>query len=313
MGRGIVVSAVVLLIAGCGGGQGANGWMPNEDPAWVDVEVNESGGNCALSNRGRIRCWGGLGEFGPGEFPLPEGVRLAKMSYVGPYLCGLTFEGSIWCSDDRTVVPEGADFVEIGLGLSSGCALRQNGEIACFQFWPTNYSYPESAQYRDMDVGMHEGAAIRASDSGLEVWGMNPDKYVIPVAGRFDKVVQAKEMVCATREDTKLVECFAPNGIPVRGAMAEGPVSWFFDSLSYGVCAELRDTGLVRCWSLFSDDENTRDWPPEIGRDVPAVRFRAGSVCRTHACGVVDDGSMLCWGAASSDELVPPLIEDGEW
>lgn len=83
----------------------------------------------------------------------------------------------------------------------------------------------------------------------------------------------------------------------------------------YFTCA-LSQKGAVKCWGEsaygdlgLGDGEPRGDAPHEMGDDLPAVDLGAGRKAVTiaagfaHACAVLDDGALKCWGHASVGQL----------
>jgi alpha-tubulin suppressor-like RCC1 family protein len=86
-------------------------------------------------------------------------------------------------------------------------------------------------------------------------------------------------------------------------------------------CAML-ENGTVKCWGAnyngqlgLGDRENRGDDPGEMGDDLPPVRFGTGvnavrmALGNSHACALLSDGSVKCWGSNDAGQLglgLPP-------
>src|SRR5690606_24683255 len=80
-------------------------------------------------------------------------------------------------------------------------------------------------------------------------------------------------------------------------------------------CA-LLDNGSVKCWGLGNagrlgagDDQDRGDEPGEMGDALPAVALGAGrsavavSSSGLHACALLDNGTVKCWGLNHAGQL----------
>jgi alpha-tubulin suppressor-like RCC1 family protein len=176
--------------------------------------------------------------------------------------------------------------------------------------------------------------ASDASDANVPDAPPLTDETVISLAG-------GAEMMCVLRNDGK-VKCwgsanFLGLGIAYpdnRGdnAAEMGSALPFVDlgtgvratalfggSYAYHHCA-LLDTGALRCWGTNTNGElggdlasaakpYRGDAPGEMGDHLPAVDLGTGrhavrvSTTNAHACAVLDNGKVKCWGNNASGEL----------
>lgn len=90
---------------------------------------------------------------------------------------------------------------------------------------------------------------------------------------------------------------------------------WIWDPVGE-MCALQRTTGLTKCWGFgyggqysYGDIEVRGDDPGEMGSNLPTVDLGAGHTAKrlasneTHACAILDDGALKCWGGNSGGEL----------
>lgn len=196
---------------------------------------------------------------------------------VGPgRSCGLADDGLIcwggsdaWNSDETA--PPQVDLASVSLGTVHACGLDEGGHAHCWgpaaeQVITVPDDLVEVAFAR-LAAGHDFNCGIRRDDGSLACWGINPVN-----AG------------CGLDPEG---EC---------GGQLDPPVGDFVDlsfgDSFYGFCA-LDTDGRAACWGGAIDD-------------TPPLRFLAIGAGASHACGVVDDESVVCWGAARGDPWIEP-------
>lgn len=264
---------------------------------------------CALTFDGRVRCWGAgdLGRTGQGnEIDIGDD----ELPTAG---IDLPFEGRV---------------SSIGLGEGYGCALLQNGTVAC---WGAN------AKGR-LGLGNADPAVLEARGDVL-----TPLEFDVPVV----HLSVGRAHACVVHQGGA-VRCWGDAG---KGRLGYGDLEVIGDddtpmdreplqiggqaiALATGVehtCA-LMDDHRVRCWGaategrlgLATDGDIGDDEMPEAidgfldfdDQDVSAIAADGH-----HTCAVVgDDDELWCWGKGGNgrlgtgdtvDELVPVRIATG--
>lgn len=241
------------------------------------VSVGQRPFSCAVSFEGELMCFGTneYGELGLGTFE-HVGDDEVPMS-VGPVF--------IW-----------ADVESVAAGGYHGCALDDEGGVWCWGM---------------ADVGQ----------CGLGSAAHQPyPEAKVPLGAAATQVVSGLEHSCALRDDGA-VACWGSNahgqvGYPGLEAVgvdqtpyAAGTVMIGADALQLAAggnttCAVLAD-GTVRCWGANQRGQLGLGHGLDIGDDehpvsaaaldfgVPAV---AVSVGRLHACALLNDDTVRCWG-----------------
>jgi alpha-tubulin suppressor-like RCC1 family protein len=233
--------------------------------------------------------------------------------------------------DDKSLAPAsagaggggGAGDPEVTLlaaGATFNCAVLQTGHVKC---WGDNLA-GELGLGDSMDRGaapMQMGAQLPDVDLG---------------AGRSAKLVASGfDHVCAVLDDDEL-KCWGQNDFGQlgqgdtrsRGSMpgqlggALRPVDLGHGRSARAIalgeqfsCA-LLDDAEVKCWGInvdgtlgLGDTETRGDFPGEMGDDLPAVDLGAGRTAvaiacgAAHACAILDDGALKCWGHNLYGEL----------
>lgn len=257
------------------------------------------GVTCVLTRRGTVRCWGngnhpkigyGLGRLGtlagPDVGDVPLGGRATSMTMEGHFACVLLEAGEVRCW--------GSDFrAQLGYGVSGHIGDDETPEDAG--------PVPVGGRVAAIGGGDARACAIM-DDRGLRCWGYN-------VAGQLGYGSAVTDVLVGDDETVADI-----GNVPVGGPVVQmvGGRLW--------TCA-LLDDGRVRCWGINSEvwDRETRETgqnfglgygrrhgftspvgddetPADVG-DLPlpgrAVKL-AGS--GYHACALMDDGAVRCWG-----------------
>ena len=273
----MVLFSLSLFLTACGGDD--NGGNGNRRAGLIDTSgVRQFGVGsshaCAVLKTGKLACWGG-GDYGK----LGDGEAINRRTPV------------------EVALGEGRTARLVYAGWNHSCAIHDDGSLAC---WGQNHA-------GQLGVG-DQMFKLVATEVNLGT-------------GRTAKAVSLGwSHTCALLDDHS-VQCWGGNpygqvGDGTRGTNRQTPVSV---NLGDGVkargigvgerhsCALLSD-GKVACWGANSvgqlgDGSNTPSNAPvtvgiETGRS--AVELAVGDF---HACAILDDGSLVCWGGNSSGDL----------
>ncbi len=242
-----------------------------------EMAALDSGGDnvCALTNGGAVKCWGrnNLGQLGDStqvDRSTPEGVL------------GLT-----------------TGITAITAGMSHGCAVTGAGNVKCWG-WNLNGQL---------------GNGTTSASSSLPVFVKNSSGSSNLAA--ITAVSAGQDFGCALTTGGG-VKCW---GVNTSGQLGDNstnerhlPVD--VSGLSSGIkkivagsehaCA-LTTGGAVKCWGenlsgQLGDGSNTdRHTPANVtGLSSGVIALAAGG---SHTCAVMNDGSVLCWGANQSGQL----------
>ena len=203
-----------------------------------------------------------------------ESVQFTQISAGEEHTCGLRTDGSVicWGSDASGQLGAPADerFTAITAGSIHTCGLREDGTSVCW------------GHVIDVDSSFALGPRYSAPFP--------------PEDERFAQISANGSATCGLRADGG-VACWEL-GWEVRGAYepfgtehVEGISAGGYS----GVCARRADGGTL-CETLR---------PPPLKGE----RFVSISMALSHACGLRQDGSVLCWGGDTAGQLSPP--EDG--
>ncbi|MBX7082821.1 MAG: hypothetical protein K1X88_26685 [Nannocystaceae bacterium] len=265
------------------------------------VAVSVEGCACVLLAGGSVQCWG------------PRGSGIAGAGGVWPpSLCnGSCFYPECCIGDDEeaTVLPPvavGAEVAAISVGGSTVCVVTPDGRV---RNWGSG---------RDGRLGFGLGSDEDLGDD--EVPSSAPDVEI----GGAAVAVAAGYPSCALLDDGTL-RCWggAASGYATNEIVGddESPASMgavplptrvvAIDASDRSVCA-LLDGGAVHCWGAndfgqlglghtetIGDDETPLDAGP-VDLGGPAVAISVGMA---HACAILDDGTIRCWGNNDMGQL----------
>lgn len=295
-----------------------------------------AGGNhaCALLEGGAVACWGsnGSGQLGDGtshDRPSPVRFELsgeATEIYAGfAASCARTSGGELRCAgrplpgllEDGQARPSTvaalAGAKQIAVGRLHGCALRDDGRVAC---WGSNYfgqlgddtarGCSKTPVQRREEPGFvplvsaveaiamgDTGTCVRLSTGTVRCWGKVGFPRALGVetrckAATFDGLDQVKQVVvgshhgCALREDGS-VYCWGTNAIGQLGVMRDG-------------------TALTGQGGGGSGENSSGPFPPvKVATIDDAVEL--SSFGRAHSCALRRSGQVVCWGRNVEGQL----------
>ena len=226
--------------------------------------------NCALRESGEIACWGNNEH---GQTDAPAGNDFIAVSAGGDHTCAIRKGGEIecWGSNDRTVTTrwesephvyrEGTRIVyggqldaatgrfsAVSAGGAHSCAIRTNGEIACWgdnaagqTLAPTTSNHPFSI----VSAGRSYTCAISVFQA-IACWGDNSyGQTDAPDGSDYMAVSAGDEHTCAIRHTGGAIACWGDNFF----GRTDAPAGTFY-AVSVGgfhSCA-IHESGEIACW-----------------------------------------------------------------
>ncbi len=266
-----------------------------------EISMISMGGSfaCALLEDGRVQCWGNnrIGQCGDGTqthglspsyvFGLESGVESVTAGWA--HTCAVTTDGAAKCWGNN------------------GNGQCGDGNVC------TSAETPVDVVGLDSDVS-GDGGGIRVfggpSSAAASSIGATACPRPQDVAG-LTSGVRAISPGCALLT-TGAVTCWGTDivglgsGVQAIDSSNNNPVYW---GNTQKACA-LMDTGTVKCWLLQNDDGDplalTPPAPvPGLSGEVTAVTV-GGSYSdyyEGHACALLTDGGVKCWGANNNGQL----------
>jgi alpha-tubulin suppressor-like RCC1 family protein len=261
---------------------------------------------CVILANGRVKCWGTnlLGELGLGD-KIPRGGK----------------PGDLGDALQPVDLGTGRSAVALGAGESHTCALLDNAEIKCWGandlgqlgLGDTRARGDEANELGDglPAVSLGDGLAPTAIAAGMghtcalleggriKCWGRN-ESGQLGLGDRESRGVAPDQM----GDDLPFVELGAGRSAV---AIAAG---------GYESCALLDDAS-SKCWGSnaagelgLGDTDARGDGPGEMGDALPSVMLGTAQQpvaiavsAAAHACALLADGSVRCWGANDFGQL----------
>lgn len=302
---------------------------PTEIPAIRAVSELFVGGAhaCALDADGALACWGNnydeqLGASTQGVSPqapvrpaLPSG-RLLSVSLGAAHSCAVIEGRGVYCwgLDDHgqssgamgqrrarpTLIADTRDAVQVAAGASFACARRSDGAVLC---WGDNEASQLGRAAREGDVGPRvvEGVSrVRAIFAGYSHACAVRDDQTVACWGldAWGSLGTASASAGAARA------AVTPVVITGVRAVRELAMGYGFTCALSGAAS---DAARVHCWGHaqfgktgIEPNFGRNPAPHEITFASEPERIAAGN---DHACALLRDGTIVCWGAGEHGEL----------
>ena len=289
---------------------------------------------CVMLDNDEVKCWGrnNYGQLGDGTttaktsppssaITFPTGLTPVALVAGDQQACAIMDDESLTCwgrnsdgelgdgttttgtSPTAVSLNAGENVIDVGSGDSHTCALLDDGSIKC---WGSNYygqlgdgtnfdrSLPTStaslgAGRTAVDIGVGEfGVCALLDNDDVKCWGRN-DNGQLGDGTNTDKNSPPSSAIT-----------FPTGRTPV--AISDSGAGIFF------ACA-LLDDGNVSCWGYnkygqlgdgTTTDRNTPVLTDSLGTGRTAVHVTTGF---RHACALLDNGDITCWGHNSDGQL----------
>ncbi len=313
---------------------------PNEYADIADVKAGHHH-SCALLKSGTVKCWGHgqLGELGngsssqlgdqPGEMANLPAVSLGrpatKLAVGFGTSCAILDDNSLKCWGQKISGPlnisatgtspvnvplaDGRTVLDVSVAYNSVCAVLDDGRVQCWG--------------RSEDITGRDDAV--AYDDSNPAVGAFENNGVL----KATKITAGYYFVCALLEDGS-VSCWGENSSGSLGSgddvdrvgistnlvnLGTGRTAKQISSGDKTTCAVL-DNDAVKCWGSNSDGKlgvgtqfSAGRNPNEMGDDLPILNLGDGrtaksvSVGHSHACAVLDNNTLKCWGEGEYGQL----------
>lgn len=296
---------------------------------------------CALGEDGQVFCWGLRSTLGdaastqdratPGPVPgLADAVALG--SGAAKHQCAILKDSTARCwgensfgqlgngSDQASLSPQPViglvGVKQLAVGLSTTCAVMNDGTLSCFGFpvgdgtaqpSATPKRVPGLENVQQVSIG-YSHICARLQSGKLACWGRNAlgqlgtdgtDYLTSPVTpsvvGTATHISVAADNTCVLLPGAN-IRCFggfSRDGTPRQPLdLAAGDVSWIAISLEQ-IYARRKDS--LVSWTVMGGNA-----APGLSVAWDTVHVSIGV---THACAILRDFSVLCWGANAQGEL----------
>ncbi len=269
---------------------------------------------CALDVNGGVYCWGlnNLGQLGDGTIiqrdkavgvmGLESGVTLIEAGAM--HTCALLENGGVKCWGDNSEgqlgngttlnSPKPVDVLnlpesirQLSAGVVFTCALTQEGKLFC---WGNGQNGRFGNKFVESYLTL-----IKVKDLKELLVVITAGDYHL--CGRTD----ANDAICWGALSSELY--FSPKNPVVVNGIPEGVALLVAGS---GFTCSLTTTDNVKCWGdnyfgQLGNGTNLGSWDAVIAMNLTANVLRIGSGS-AHACALLFDGDVLCWGDCSAGQ-----------
>jgi alpha-tubulin suppressor-like RCC1 family protein len=258
---------------------------------------------CIKSTSGKVKCWG-RNDYAQLGYGFAESTDNASAIGKTSATTGIN-STAIDVGTNRTVV-------SMALGFRHSCALLDTGIVKC---WGSN---------NDGQLGLgHTDNVVTTGDS----------LQAVNLGGTVVEIAAGQNHTCA-RLSTGEVKCWGANTYGQLGIgstenvgntanpvftsvdLGTGKTAIQITANGFSSCALLNDH-TAKCWGNNTQDQLGQDnnnftgdhtgcignKPNQLGDNLPAIRVRTGTTVNqivmgsTHACALLDDGGVTCWGS----------------
>ena len=292
-------------------GSNENGQLNLPDEEYTSV-VTARGYTCAIAGDGQLRCSGLLTLANEGEHPW------VSVNASVEFACAVDSEGNgaCWPKDSglyddtgQLEVPTDRKFREIAAALNLACGITTADDIVCWGSW-TSKAIPgviplevPSGTFTDIAMGDVFACAVRTSGA-LACWGANPYGQTDAPSGSYTAVSAGWAHSCALTTDGEMV-CWGHDGNYDELLTYPHGAYRALDVALSTTCG-ITTAGEAVCWGYNGDgqaDAPDGRYIGDAGRAsdeaLPAVDI-AGA--HSSSCALIDDGSVVCWGAYEQAE-----------
>lgn len=254
---------------------------------------------CALTNRGRVRCWN---HYGGNAVPGPACETFLQVSAGFAHACGVKWDATIACWGDDThgqASPPTGEFAQVSAGAEHSCALRTNGTIVCWG--AAEQTRAPDGEYVQVSSGYDHSCALRDDDK-VRCWGrdhalqLEPPWEIATADDTYARVFVAGTSfiddeetddnndflttACGLRADGSL-ECWGGAVAP-----AGGPFVDVYPGT--GATCAVDESGALRCRA----GQQGVGLPPA---SVLSATISDLSFGYMQACAVKNNGELECW------------------
>lgn len=266
--------------------------------------------SCGLTASGTF-CWGlgdgsklGTGNAASDSVPnlVLSGTVFTQVSGGLFHTCALSATGHAYCWGDGTALPESLAtplaFTSLVAGYFHTCGLMAGGAAYCWGFNNSGQLGDSTTDTSNVPVAVYGGEKFRGLATGFShtcaignsdwayCWGSN-------LVGELGSPFNSQELIPTLASSfinyqSLTAGDYSTCGVTTGGAGAD-----------------------VRCWGAIAGGTTTMTFVDGIGGNV-RVELGGG-----HACGIREDGRMVCWGAnavgalgdgSTTDRPLPTLV-----
>ena len=260
--------------------------------------------SCGLRPDGTAVCWGL--DYN-GQATPPEG-RPEAITAGGDHTCGLRASGTVECwgfnYDERAEPPEGS-FSAVAAGVAHTCGLRADGAVECWGTVRDDLVDLPDWRFEAVAAGQSYSCGLR-TDGRVFCWGDEHREVVEPASRELVSIAVGRSGACGQEADGTLV-CWL-NNYDERGAAPDGQISvGITDGLHHCRPRSANSFGRREYGHVYPHPRHVTCFGIHYDRDPgqPREPVVAVAVGGNHACAVLADESISCWGSGGQEADAP--------
>jgi len=280
---------------------------------------------CVVREDGTVRCWGqnSYGQLGNGSAWVDSSTpvvvsdlnNVTAVAVGGSHGCALRGDGSVWCWGHSSALGTGAiddaltpvevtgvtDVTQIAAGWSHTCAVLADHTVQCWGQREGDLGHPGEYQPTPVSVDGIDSATTLAAGQGftcallqdgtVRCWGYG-------LQGELGNGANASswDPVAVAGIDTAIAIAADPHAERVFALLADGTMrAWGYARLGDGTNVASNVPVTVTGVRLT--------WPAGKLGHITAL-----AQCSFHACALLDDGTVRCWGNNNDGQLGDGMI-----
>jgi len=257
---------------------------PNDPFSQISLSTKYA---CGLKTDNTVACWGK--DQIKQQFTPPEGTFL-QVSAGYEHTCGVRTDNTVVCwgvNDKGQATPPNDTFLQVSAGAWHTCGIRTDNTLAC---WGSNQNAwnldkiagqatPPSGQFSKISAGKHYSCGIQFNDT-LTCWGINADTQATPPIGTFSQFNGGNNNSCGVGSNNNPI-CWGWNEV----GQAKPP---------HSTCISRAEKSPKALCSMSSNNLAFSDVSTNGGERS------------SHSCGVLTDGTVICWGDNKRGQATPP-------
>ena len=308
----------------------------------VDLASAEGDHTCALQADGAVWCWGAnaAGQLGDGTTTsrgrpvrVQVAARVVRIAAGPASTCAIDGDGVVTCwghvVGGRAVPTAIAGLpaaAAVTVGRAAACAVLLDGSARC---WRVRFATGEDGHV--VRPGAHEPPEVLAGAERLRDIASNDERFcgvrddgivlcwTVPVDAGVEpeppapapgsagtvRVALGASIACALRGDG-VVRCWRHGRGPLVLSEAARRVALDVAAAGHNACLVL-DGGTVRCRGVGADGQlgsgAIQAWSEEFLEVQGIAGARRVVLGASHACALLDDGAIRCWGSDLEGQL----------
>lgn len=262
---------------------------------------------CGIRENGTVDCWGDNAEGQLDLYPNEQAI-FQQISAGQNFTCGILVNGALFCwgNDDYGQVsnaPSGV-FTQVNAGYRHACGIKLDGYVECWgDDTSSQVSDAPSGIFYQVSAGNNHTCGI-LSDSTIECWGSDEDGQSTPppLVDMYTQVSAGSTHTCAIKANGEL-ECW---GDDTYGQIGDAPIGYFTQiTAGSDFNCGIHSDGTASCWG-YSDDGQTA-----LPSDLTSLGTAQLFVGSTASCLITTSGRLKCWGSNWNSNMVSETPTNG--